>query len=367
MSAPDVARRLLFALLAGGALVGLVQTTYGPAFPAFEARYGVAPGVLGLVVGAHFLGNLLATAAAPALLSRLGFARALPAGPLLMAAGAVGIALAPGFGALVLAAGVVGLGFGLANTTQLVLTGVAFAERRFWAFNLESAAFGLGSMLGPWLVGGLGGVAAPFLVVALLALSVAAVLRRVPALPEPPRERGSGGRLPLGFMGLFFLYVGLEASAGHWGAYHLDAVGELGAFWIGLYWGFQTLGRFLLAPFTRRISEAASFRAALLVAAAVFLVLPRLPAPGLGYALAGFALAPAFPAAMAWAQGVHGPGGRATAWLLIAAALGGAVFPPLLGVLVEGFGPRAVPLGLFALALSVFFYALRIRSLGSRP
>jgi len=207
-------------------------------------------------------------------------------------------------------------------------------------------------------VGGLGGAGAPFLLVALLALSVAAVLRRAPARLRPPLERAPGGDgLPLRFMGLFFLYVGLEASAGHWGAYHLDAVGEPGAFWIGLYWGFQTLGRFLLAPYTRRLSEAASFRAALLVAALVFLALGRLPGPGLGYALAGFALAPAFPAAMAWAQGAHGPGGRVTAWLLIAAALGGAVFPPLFGLLVAHLGPRAVPYGLFALALSVFLYA----------
>jgi len=362
------AARLLFALLAGGALVGLVQTTYGPAFPAFEARFGVPVGVLGLVVGAHFLGNLLATAVLPFLLERLGFSRLLPAGPLLMAAGAFGIALAPGFAALLFFAFLVGVGFGVANTTQLVLTGAAFAERRFWAFNLESAAFGLGSMLGPWLVGGLGGVGRPFFLVGMLALAVAAWFFRLDPLPPVPRERsGGGGRLPFGFMGLFFLYVGLEASAGHWGAYHLDALGSLGAFWIGLYWGFQTVGRFLLAPFTRRISEAAGFRAAVFLTALVFLALAFLEGPGPGYALAGFVLAPAFPAAMAWAQGVHGPGGRTTAWLLIAAALGGAVFPPLFGVLVAGFGARAVPLGLFALALSVFLFALRLRPLESRP
>ncbi len=366
MSSHDAAR-LLYALLAGGALVGLVQTTYGPAFPAFEARYGVPVGVLGLVVGAHFLGNLLATALLPFLLERLGFSRLLPTGPLLMAVGALGIALAPGFAALLFFAFLVGLGFGLANTTQLVLTGAAFARRRFWAFNLESAAFGLGSMLGPWLVGGLGGVGRPFFLVGVLALAVATWFFRLGPLPPVPRDAAGGGRLPLGFMGLFFLYVGLEASAGHWGAYHLDALGSPGAFWIGLYWGFQTVGRFLLAPFTRRLPEAAGFRAAVFLTALVFFALAFLEGPGPGYALAGFVLAPAFPAAMAWAQGAHGPGGRTTAWLLIAAALGGAVFPPLFGVLVAGFGARTVPLGLSALALSVFLYALRIPPLESRP
>jgi len=352
-------RRLLFSLLLGGALVGLVQTIYGPAFPAFESRFSVAAGWLGLVVGAHFLGNLLGTGLAPWVLGRLGFSGTLPLGPLLMALGAFGLALAPFFGALLLSALLVGLGFGLANTAQLVLTGAAFADRRFWAFNLESAAFGLGSMFGPWLVGVLSGSPLAFSAVGVLALFVAALLLRVPGLPPVPREEPlRAGQLPLGFMGLFFLYIGLEASAGHWGAYHLAAVGALAAFWTGLYWGFQTVGRFLLSPFTRRVPERLGFLAASGGAALLFLAVGFMRNPGPGYAAAGFALAPAFPAAMAWAQSVLGPGGRTTAWLLVAAALGGAVFPSLFGLLVAAFGARAVPFGLAALSLVVFLYAL---------
>ncbi len=370
MSARVAERRLLVALLLGGALVGLVQTTYGPAFPDFEERFQVVPGLLGLVVGAHFLGNLIATAAAPALLVALGFRRALPLGPLLMAVGAFGVAAAPGFVSLLVAAFSIGLGFGLANTLQLVLTGVAFADRRFWAFNLESAAFGLGSMLGPWLVGGLDGVVLPYLVVGLAALAVALVFFGLRTRPPPPDPQAEAGAVPLGFMGLFFLYVGLEASTGHWGAYHLDALGVPGAFWIGLYWGFQTIGRFLLLPFVRRVPEATGFRAAVLAAGFILLTLGVLPAPGPGYAATGFALAPAFPAAMAWVQRAFGAGGRTTSLVLMAAALGGAFFPSAFGVLTTLLGARSVPYGLAALALAVYLAALglvRRHTTGSGP
>ena len=346
----------LLPVLLGGALLGVSQTYYGPLFPVFSEKYGVAVGAVGTIVAAHYLGMLLFTALAGPLLARLGFRRALVLGPLGLGLGAVGLALAPAWAAALFFAFVLGAGFGWANTAQLAYLGAAFPERRFFVFNLESAFYGLGSMLGPGLVALMRGSAplGPYLVLAVLSAGVAALYLYFPQNDAEGyvEEKGPLPRWVVGFMAFFFLYVGLEVSGGHWGAYQLEAVGESFALWIGLYWGMQTIGRFFWARFAAASRPLAL--AFFLLLSGGFFLLGR----GYGYALAGFFLAPVFPGSMAWMQGVLGPSGRVVAAAMVAGGVGGVVFPPLVGLGVAALGVRAVPLALGLLAFLTAAFAL---------
>lgn len=350
------------AALASAMLVGLVQTTFGPAFSAFSRRFGVPIDEVGFIVGAFFAGTLLTTWLAGRRLKAVGFSAALPAGPALLGLGALTLAAAPVWGVALFGAFVTGAGFGWVNTTILVLLGAAYPTRRLAAFNLESAFFGLGSMVGPWLVGILLGFGLPALyaTIAALAFLVAALVLGVPGVPAVPGEKARAGGADVrlfAFMAFFFVYVGLESSGGHWGAYHLETLGWTSVVWIGLYWGMQTAGRLTVAAFAPGLRAERFLFVALTLVALTYVLVASGPWAGYAYPAAGFFLGPVFPAAMSWVQQVLGPGGRATSWVLLAGGVGG-VFPSLIGVAVGRFGPGAIPFILGAIALVLAFYAL---------
>jgi len=340
--------------------IGAVQAMYGPSFPAFLARFGVGVGQVGAVVSAHFLGSFVTIAASGMLLARFGYRRLMLSGALLLALGAAGVALSPLWSLTLAAALLGGLGFGLLDVATNLLFARWYGARSTGALNLLNAAFGLGAVAGPVLVGLLAPRVAPaFLLAALLAVLSAVFALRAP-MPEPlavPAGVLRAARGPMvGFMLLYFLYVASEVGVASWEPTYLaPLLGDArAAFFTGLYWAALTLGRFVAAAVSDRVRPADMvFGAVLLALGAAWTATVGVLAP-LAFALVGFAFAPVFPTALAWLQEVFPQRAEQIAPLVIAVAnLGPVLTAPVIGWAVALAGTANVPLALGSLVLAL--------------
>lgn len=356
VSAPSAPPRLTAALLAPGAVafltLGVLQAMYGAAFPLFQERYGVGAATVGWVASAHFLGSATAPPLVGLALGRVSVRAVTVAGALILALGVLAVALAPTWALAVSGALLGGLGLGAVSAA----INAAYASLGTRAANLVNAVFGVGSILAPLLVLGLGGasLAWPFVVVAGLALLTILATRiwGVPGLRPP--AAGTPAARPGPLLGLFALvlglYVGLEVGFGAWLARHLAGVGFAApALILSGYWGGLTLGRVLTGVAGGRVAPARLvLLAALLTTLAALAATVPLLAPA-AYVLAGLSLGPVFGTTLAWTASLLPA--RQVPYLLVAGSAGGVLAPAGLGALVAALGAGAVPLALAGLGL----------------
>lgn len=288
-----------------------------------------------------------------------------------MAAGCLGLVLAPTFGVALVAAGLLGLGFGVLDLTTNVWLSTGYGERSASMLNLLSASFGVGAVLAPLAVGLAGGdFRLPLIGCAALAallLPLVLSLRRT-AVPEGPAQPATAtGRarvLLLGFVLLFLTYVGVEGGIGAWEVTHLqDALGlsTAGAASVAsLFWVSFTVGRLVSAVLALRLPPARLVTLTLALAA-VSLALAAVPAAaGVAYTLAGLFLAPVFTTGLVWLTRAL-PTGGATTWVFASAFLGPVVFSPVVGAFKDAHGSQAIPLTLLGITLLCLGLALGLR------
>ena len=339
-------------------VIGAVQAMYGPSFPAFLARFGVGVGQVGAVVSAHFLGSFVTMVGSGFLLARFGYRPLLVCGALLLALGAAGVGLSPVWALTLAAALLGGLGFGLLDVATNLLFARWYGARSTGALNLLNAAFGLGAVAGPVLVGLMAPRVAPaFLLMAALTVVSGVFALRAP-MPAPLKVPAGALRVPrgpvVGFMLLYFVYVSSEVGVASWEPTYLaPLLGDArAAFFTGFYWAALTLGRFVAAALADRVrSSDMVFGAVLLGLVAAWTATVGVLAP-LSYALVGFAFAPVFPTALAWLQEVFPQRGEQIAPLVIAfASLGPVLTAPAIGWAVSLAGTANIPLALGSLVL----------------
>jgi fucose permease len=209
-------------------------------------------------------------------------------------------------------------------------------------------------------------------VLSLMALSFAATRRlwsqptadetTDAAQPAATASMGEVLRRPLVWLGIvaFFIYTGLEVSAGQW-AYTLFTEGrgidtEAAGVWVGIYWGSLTVGRLVSGVLVERLGARLLLRSSMVLAlgGALLLWLNLLPLLSfVGLALIGFALAPIFPLLIAQTPGRLGAGHatHAIGFQIAAANVGSSLLPALAGVLAQGLGLEII--GPFVLVLAV--------------
>ncbi|MGW0707204.1 MFS transporter [Streptomyces sp. NPDC002643] len=353
----------------GFVLIGVLQSLYGPAIPAFREEFALSPSAAGLGLSAHFVGGVGGVLLFDRLYGRLGNRAILGTSYVLMALGAAGFALAPDWPLALAAALLAGLGFGGIDygLNQLFATG--FGHRSTAMLNILNAHFGIGAILGPALIAAVGSEHYPavFLAFAAANLPLVLFLRGV-------RDRGPGGTTaqadtpdtPAGsavgrslgsvlavFVALYVLHVGIEAGVGGWEPTHLETVGYgagAAATATSVYWLMMTVGRFLVAPIALRYSP----RTIITVSCAgmtVCLLLAVIPwlAP-YAYAGVGLFIAPIFPTGLPWLNETAPRARRAGALVIAASMAGGVAAGPALGKAIEWSGVRAVPLLLCAVS-----------------
>jgi fucose permease len=286
-------------------------------------------------------------------------------------------ALTPSWWGAVGAAALMGMGGGAIDSGLNAYAAAHFRERHV---NWLHACYGLGAMLGPLLMtvilsGGVSwrwGYGLVGAVLALMALSFA-VTRHMwnepttseqpdAAQPAAPARMGEVLRRPLVWLGIvaFFIYTGLEVSAGQW-AYTLFTEGrgidaEAAGVWVGIYWGSLTVGRLVSGVLVERLGARLLLRSSMVLAlgGALLLWLNLLPLVSfVGLALIGFALAPIFPLLVAQTPGRLGAGHatHAIGFQIAAANVGSSVLPALAGGLAQWLGLEVI--GPFVLVLAV--------------
>ena len=246
----------------------------GTAWPAMRQSFGVPVGDLGLILLVNTIGSVVVAAFVGRLIQRLGVSVLLAVAGSCAALGGIGYAAAPGLW-LVLAIGpLLGAAAGMMDgglNTAIALTG------RPRLLNLLHGFYGIGTAIGPLVVTAaiLAGSWRPaYLFLVALDLAAAALWalhhRRTPApgALRPPTVSGTGQSpdvtdpaatwsrrrlvsvLTLGLI-VFFVYTGLEVSAGQWETSYLRGHLGLSASAAGLaafgYWGALTAVRIGLA------------------------------------------------------------------------------------------------------------------------
>ena len=361
-------------------IVGLPDGMLGTAWPAMRQSFGVPVGDLGLILLVNTIGSVVVAAFVGRLIQRLGVSILLAVAGSCAAIGGIGYVVAPGLWLILTIGPLFGAAAGMMDgglNTAIALTG----RRRL--LNLLHGFYGIGSAVGPLVVTAaiLAGSWRPaYLLLVALDLVAAALWalhhRRIPAAGavRAPTENDAGPStdltatwsrrravsvLTLGLI-VFFLYTGLEVSAGQWETSYLRGHLGLSASSAGLaafgYWGALTAVRIGLALPARPVSLRHVIGwglAASVAAAALIWWQPSTAAVVAGFVILGAALAGVFPALIATTpQRIGDERARhAIAWQVGAAAAGGSGISAVIGLLIDATSLAIVGPALLILAL----------------
>ena len=368
--------------------LGLPDGILGVAWPSIRTAFGVTLGQLGVLLASAMVGYLASSFCAGWLVARMGVGALLVWSSLLMVANSWGYAVASAWPVMVACALLAGLGAGAIDA------GInAFAAARFSAGVVTwlHACYGVGAMLGPLLMtatlaAGLGwrwGYGLLGLLLAGMALAFALTLALWRLSPDTGGSRRDSEGLVATLtyapvwpgMALFFLYTGLEVTAGQW-SYTLltEARGvapTMAGVAVAAYWGSLTVGRVVAGVLARRVPPRSLLRAALAVApvgGALVWSADGATRAVLGLVVLGAALAPVYPLLTADTPRRLGAryASHAIGFQVSAAYLGAAVIPGAVGVAATWRGLDVVGPSLVAVGLAVFALYEAASRLGGR-
>lgn len=286
------------------------------------------------------------------------------------------------------------------------------------------AAFGVGAVLGPVAVGGLGYRPSYFVFSSLAILPVlflsleegrllrgrlrrqrgrpqadaaaeedgegkegegeeekeTAAAREVREAAAEKAKKGDLAGIGWGFRGLMslflFLYTGSEVGCGGWVATvllldHLAATKEEAAFVVSVFWGALTAGRFISVPLALRLkpSRLLVLQLATTGLGALLLTLDgkllSLPGVAAASAIYGLGMSAIFPCMMSLPAEIglflDMP---STSHFLIGACLGEALVPLAIGFLMDRFGPRSFGWFLLATTLAMMVLFVKLLTMG---
>ncbi|MDQ6771762.1 MAG: MFS transporter, partial [Candidatus Dormibacteraeota bacterium] len=370
---------LVPAALAAFVVVGYPDGALGVAWPSIRAGFNLPLAALGIPLAAISVGFLASAAASGPLARRLGTSRMLLTATAGAGCALLLVAVSPVFAVLVAAQVLLGLSVGVLDAGLNAYFALRQSARQM---NLLHSAYGAGTFLGPLVVTGslltLGSWRPAYLVAVLLEAAVwlAIWAGREDWLDAPtaaPRPRAAltaaarSRRLVLAAaIGTFFVYTGLEVSAGQWAysflseARHLppSVAGPL----VSGYWGALTAGRLLAAGLGDRLRPTRLLEASLglsLVGAALFWWSPRVWLGVAGLGLLGLGLAAIYPTLMTLTPARIGAAGtnNAVGFQAAGAGIGAALLPAAVGLVLQqrgllALGPLLVALVLVMIAIN---------------
>lgn len=377
MSAPP--RRLLVAIaFAAFVSLGLPDGVLGVAWPSVRKTFGLPVSQLGSILFAVMAGYLASSFGSGAIVARHGVGPLLAWSNALVASSCIGYALATAWPMMLACGLMAGLGAGAIDAGINVYAAERFSPRLVsWLHASWSAGAALGPLIMTAVLGaGLAwrwGYAVVAAVVAAMALSFFATI----GLWGGPRALEGDARTPhpastflltlrrpavWAHMAVFFLYTGLEASAGQWAYSLLTEAREIpprvAGTWVGGYWASLAAGRIVCGAAAHRFTTAALLRAGMVSAlfAASLVWADRGPEATLaGLALLGFSLAPIFPMLIASTPARLGAdhAAHAIGFQVSAACLGAAAVPGAAGMIARWRGIEEIPAVLVATAIAL--------------
>ncbi len=339
-------------LLATGLLaflmMGMGQSVYGPALPAFARDLGVTEAQASLLISAHWIGCALGVAAMFRFGHRIGPATALGT----MALGAAGVAAMAGLVPTLAAAVLFGAGYGCATVLINPRIMRAFGARGPAMVSLVNAVFGAGAIVAPLVFVRLG--SDPALSYALVAAMAAAIALFSLAAPRghaaPARATGPfDPRLPLMLfpavgIGTEALLIGLGPSALiAAGQGEVAAAGYLSAFFAAF------LAARVALIFTAHLVPAFAIYLGAMAGLALCSALALATLSPLAFVAMGAFAGLLFPGFYVAATEAMGDDPRVSPTIIAAGLAGGIALPLLAGPLLPVIGAP----GFFALLLTL--------------
>lgn len=389
--APSTTGLIILAFIAFISL-GLPDGLLGVAWPSIRTDFARPHTALGLLLFCGMLGYITSSFLSGILMARLGVGRLLALSCMTTGLTLIGYTLAPSWELMALMGVTSGLGAGAIDAG---LNTYIAANHGEGLMQWLHASFGVGITLGPiimttglslteqwrvgyWVVGG-----AQLLLATCFAFTASMWARPTSAdggeeparltdyktpLTQTLRERGAWISASL-----FFIYVGLELTFGHWG-YALmtearNVEPETAGFWISLYWGSFTVGRVLAGLYATRLGIQrllyVSLGLALVGALMVGLNLSR-TTDMLGMMVVGFAIAPIFAGLVSDTENrvPHAHAANTIGMQISAAGIGGMAVPSLAGFLADRIGLHIIPwylVTLIVLMLGLFTLSHRLK------
>ncbi len=352
-------------------LIGLNHGILGVAWPSMVATFSVSLDAYGALITPAVIGATLVSFGYGWLVGRLGLARVLIFGILVNTVATVFFGIAPVWAVSLSAFFFMGAGSAALDTS--LNTHVA-TNHNTRVMNWMHAFYGVGTTLGPLLAArvllDLDSWRPAYLIVAALqvVLAVLFIATRNHWVDRDGAEADNEEkakmplaktmRLPAAWLAflLFFVYSGVEVSAGQW-SFTLFTAGrgadtQTAALWVSLYWASFTGGRFLLGLLPERLHASQILRTSILLALAGMGLLwwsPQIWVGYLGLALAGLAMAPVFPTLMSDTPHRLGRAHAANAIGMQVAATGLGI-----GLLTSGVGWFAENMGLETIGALLF-------------
>ncbi len=373
-------------------LFGTSMTVIGATLPRILEDFGWSYGTAGAVIAANAVGYFGSMYAAGRLVGRIGPRAAAVIGLSLVSGGLALFAASPGPALNLALYALIGIGQGFLEI--LVNWSVMRMDREGRAMSLMHAAFSIGAVAGPFVVGWLLAFDRPWtLVYRGMALLFGVLLAAGLALPfdRLGRETVSakaGGRpsvrdraYGLGFA-VLFLYVGAELGISNWAAeLFVRSFGRpeaTGSFMVSLFWLGLLAGRLgipLLLPRARQekvliVLSAGLTVSTILLAAAAFAGPPAALLGAVSVALAGLSCSSIYPIVM-FLEGRAHPGaeGAAMGFAGAGGGLGAFLFPFLMSRIAGAAGVKVgfAFYALVAAAASASALALAAAARSGRP
>ncbi len=349
-------------------VLGLTESGIGAAWPSLRRTVERPVADLGTLLVVGLAGYATSSAITGATVRRLGTGSSLVAAGSLSLAGLTLYATAHSWIGVLGAALLLGLGSGFLDS---VLNAHAAHHFTAGAMNLLHAGFGVGATLGPLVMATAisrgSGWQAGYVIYAVVQACMLPVLVSLRSRWRPPPAGDASHRphLPLrtavaASLAMFFLYTGIEVTAGQWSFSVLTELRgfstESGGVWVSAYWAGLMLGRFALSAFAGRLGPRRVLEIGIggsVVAAAWFWLdaggLGMLGLPALGLSLAGI-----FPTLVTLTPVRIGTEHTTSmvGYQLAAASLGAAALPWLTGRVIAASSLAALgPVLLVAAAL----------------
>ncbi|HEX2357504.1 MAG TPA: MFS transporter [Micromonosporaceae bacterium] len=375
MSTPTPVRLPLLGLAYLGFIsLGLPDGLLGVGWPSIRTDLGVPTEAVGVLLAVFTAGYLLSSVSAGFAIARLGVGRLLAGSTAAASLALTGYAAAPWLAMMVGCAVLLGLGSGAIDSGLNAYAAGSFGARHM---NWLHASFGLGATIGPVvmtsvLAAGLSwrwgyGVVAGGQALLAVAFAGSAGRWALRGTDRPAESRGPRPTvratlsLPAVWLGAaaFAVYTAIEVAAGLW-AYLLltegrGVSGPVAGVCVAAYWGSLFAGRLVLGMVAERLGSRRVLAVSLagIAGGALLIAVPAPAAAAVaGLVLIGGAAAPVFPLLMLTTSDRVGQrhADRAVGVQVGAAALGGAVLPATIGVLMARFGVETLGPALLVLA-----------------
>lgn len=341
-------------------VLGFPDGMLGVAWPSMMRDFRVLNAQMGTLLLAATVGFLLTSFNTGRLIRRFDVSNLLVMSSLVRGVGLLGMAFALQWPWLVAASFVFGLGSGAIDGGMNTYFAMRIRSARL--MNWLHASFGLGATIGPILLTTLFSLGIlwrwGYVLVAGLQVAVGLAVFLRAGEWQMRKETTETGRhtnyrstratlaRPIVWVNIaiFFLYAGMEVTAGNW-SYSLftearSVAPEVAGLWAGLYWGSFTVGRFFFGVVANRFAVISAVRAASLTAVAASMLLWWNPVNWVGFLgllLLGFAMAPIFPLLVTATPLRLGTAdaGNAIGFQVAAASFGIGVLPGLAGALAD--------------------------------